>query len=99
MNKFKDSNSLMIINNVFPVENNLTPILGNVIKGSYTIGDKVTIIRSDNQCFQGIIEKIKIGKEMLNSIGKKEKIIMYLKNVSIDNIKNTSIIDRNAIIK
>lgn len=99
MNKFKDSNSLMIINNVFPIENNLTPILGNVIKGSYTIGDKVTIIRSDNQCFQGIIEKIKIGKEMLNSIGKKEKIIMYLKNVSIDNIKNTSIIDRNVIIK
>lgn len=99
INKYKDNNSLMIINNVFPTENGLTPVLGNIVKGKFNIEDSITIIKSDNQTLNGIIKRINVGKETLNSIDKKEKVIIYLKNVSMDDIKNVSLINRNVIIK
>ena len=99
INKHNVNSSLMIINKVFQTENGLTPILGNVIKGMLTIGDKITIYRGDDQSFDGVIEKINVGKENINTIDVRDKVVIYLKNISDNQIKNINILNRSILVK
>ena len=99
LNKYGNNDSLMIINNAFPTENGLTPILGNIIKGTLSVGDSITVFRGDGQSFCGTIEKINKGKEELNSITKEDKILIHLGGVTKDNINNISLLNRSIVVK
>lgn len=99
-NKYKDMSSLMIISNVFPMENDVVPIVGNILKGTFNVNDNITIIRNDGNSFEGTIEKILIKKDKSEeSVGEKDKVMFYLKGVERDDIKNESPIKRSALIK
>ena len=73
--------------------------MGNVIKGMLTIGDKITIYRGDDQSFDGVIEKINVGKENINTIDVRDKVVIYLKNISDNQIKNINILNRSILVK
>lgn len=76
VNKYKGNSLLMIINKVFPTENELTPILGNIIKGTLSTGDNVIVFKEDKP-FYGTIEKINIGKQTLDAVGIEDKVLIY----------------------
>ncbi len=99
VNKYNDSVSLMIINKVFPTENELTPILGNVTKGILSTGDNITIFRGDDKSFDGTIEKINIGKQSIDTVDIKDKVVIYLKNVTEEEIQNISLLNRSILVK
>ena len=64
-----------------------------------TIGDKITIYRDDDQSFDGVIEKINVGKENINTIDVRDKVVIYLKNISDNQIKNINILNRSILVK
>ena len=98
VNKNKDNSSLMIINKVFPTENELTPVLGNVIKGSLSRGDNIIVFKEDKP-FYGTIEKINIGKQILDTVGIEDKVLIYLKSITEEQIKNVSLTNRSILVK
>lgn len=98
--KYKDMNSLMIVSNVFPMENNLIPVIGNVVKGTFNVNDNITIITFDGNSFESKIEKILLGNnEGEESVGVIEKVLFYVIDVSREDIKNNNPIERSVIVK
>ena len=82
------------------MENNLIPVIGNVIKGTFNVNDNITIITFDGKSFESKIKKILLGNnEGEESVGVIEKVLFYVIDVSREDIKNNNPIERSVIVK